>query len=306
MPRHLKSRRRRKAKNTRKRQRKRGGATPGSIFVNWGPKIGLGNQLFIYSAAVKVQKETGKEILLFPAENNHHSTTDYRPMFKHGKPVDRTPEMLERMEAATKLHENTFVFYGNWGIEEKAKGPGDVRIKNTATPGYSDGFYQNYESIKDIIPDIRKELVPQLQEKYKELPIKAKAAFMHVRRGDLIGSNEHSRPEYLQAALKYMDNIPGVEVIYVVANPEDSQWSKEQNFQTKKVLEWFIDPDELKAMYLMSQCSAGAIISSSTFGTWGAILGADANPSSTILYPKVWSPNNPKAVIEFPGRWIPI
>ena len=84
-----------------------------------------------------------------------------------------------------------------------------------------DGYYQNYESIQDVIPVIREELVSQLKEMYNDTPVKENAAFMHVRRGDLIGSNEHSKPEYLQAALKYMDDIPGVEVIYVVANPAD-------------------------------------------------------------------------------------
>ena len=305
MRRQLKSRRRRKGKNTRKRRRQRGGAAA-CIFVNWGPAIGLGNQLFIYSAAVRFQKETGKDIFLFPVENNHHSTTDYRSMFKHAKSVERTPDMMHRLEAAKKLHEGDFVFYGKWDVEEIANSPGDIRLRDTHTPGYMDGYYQNYESIQDVIPEIREEIVSQLKDMYKDTHVKEKAAFMHIRRGDLIGSNEHSKPEYLQAALKYMDDIPGVEVIYVVANPAESQWCKEQNFQTKKKLEWFMEPDERKAMYLMSQCSAGAIISSSTFGTWGAILGADANPTSTIIYPKIWSPNNPKAVFSFPARWVSV
>lgn len=301
----VKSRRRRNRRAKTRRRRQRGGSAK-CIFVNWGPAIGLGNQLFIYSAAVRVQKKSGKDICLFPVESNQHSKIDYRPMFKHAKSVERTPDMMERLEAAKKLHEGDFVFYGKWDVEEIASSPGNIRLRDTHTTGYMDGYYQNYESIQDVIPEIREELVTQLKEIYKDTPVKDNAAFMHVRRGDLIGSNEDSRPEYLQAALKYMDNIPGIEVIYVVANPVESQWCKEQNFQTKKQLEWFMDPDERKAMYIMSECSQGAIISSSTFGAWGAILGPDANPDSTILYPKVWSPNNNKANLLFPARWIPI
>ena len=108
--------RNRKNKKRRTRRQQQGGSE-NCIFVNWGPAIGLGNQLFIYSAAVKVQKETGKDICLFPVEDNQHSTTDYRPMFKHAKSVERTPDMMRRLEAAKKLHERDFVFYGKWDVE---------------------------------------------------------------------------------------------------------------------------------------------------------------------------------------------
>ena len=54
----------------------------------------------------------------------------------------------------------------------------------------------------------------------------------------------------------------------------------------------------------MSLCLAGACISASTFSTWGAILGADQNEKSTIIYPKTWSVSHSNSSAQkFPGRW---
>ena len=289
-----------------KRSRRQRGGQDACIFVNWGPGLGLGNQLFIYAAGLLVKNTTGKKLCVFPQVGNVHSDKDYRPLFNHAISVDRSPEMLQRLEASTKIHATKEVQQGAWNTNDIPKVPGDLRLKDSKTPGYDGGYYQNYDSLKSVFPQVREEFVGQLKRLYGDLPIKPKAAFMQIRRGDLVYFKEDVKPDYLRAALVELDKAPEIETLYCIAHPTEIEWCKAQGFQTSKALEWFDDPDELKAMYLMSQCTAGAIISPSSFSLWGAILGPDANPSSTIIYPKVWSPNMPHINMMFPARWIGI
>ena len=306
MRRHSKTQKRHRRKQRRARSRRQRGGNDTCIFVNWGPGLGLGNQLFIYTAGLVIKNMTGKKLCVFPQVGNMHSEKDYRPLLNHAVSVDRTPEMLERLDEATKIHARKEVQQGPWNTNDIPNVTGDLRLKDSKTPGYEGGYYQNYASLQSAFPQVRTEFVGQLKNLYGDLHIKPKAAFMQVRRGDLIGFKEDVKPDYLRAALVELDKVPEIETLYCIAHPTEIQWCKSQDFKTSKTLEWFDDPDELKAMYLMSQCTAGAIISPSSFSVWGAILGPDANPSSTIIYPKVWSPNMPHINMMFPTRWIGI
>ena len=301
---------RRKRQRKQQKKRQRGGDSSGGdskcIFVNWGPGLGLGNQLCIYAAGLIAKKKTGKSLCIFPQVGNIHSSVDYRPMLKEVTSVERTPDMLSRLEAATKIHAGKEVQHGAWNEEDIPMVDGDLRLKDSKTPGYSGGYYQNYNSIKSVIPEIRDNLVPQLAAKYSDMIVKPNAAFMHIRRGDLIHTNEEVKPEYIRAALSRLEDVPEIQVIYYIMKSEEVDWTKGQKFQTGKGIEWFTEADELKAIYLMSQCKAGAILSASTFSMWGTYLGADSNSSSTIIYPKKWSPPMPNIDLEFPDRWIAI
>jgi len=104
-----------------------------------------------------------------------------------------------------------------------------------------------------------------------------------------------------------MNGNGAIKNIFVIS--DDVPWCKEQKFETKtgKPLNWIDDPlkqkDELYTLYIMMLCLGGAIISASTFSSWGAILGPDQNPESMIIYPDIWI-TGPSQPIEFPPRWI--
>ena len=131
--------------------------------------------------------------------------------------------------------------------------------------------------------------------------IKATSAFMHIRRGDY--GDASLGPDYYKKGLSMLHDISEITDIYIVS--DDIPWCKEQGWESDKI-RWFDDPeqskDELKTMYLMSLCLAGACISASTFSSWGAILGADQNEKSTILYPTGWITGD-SSKIQFPSRW---
>jgi len=286
----------RKYRRTRRRQK--GGNPKKCVFIDNKPGLGLGNQLFIYAAGLLVKNHAHKELCMFPQLDNKHSPKDYRYLFKDAMKVERTPEMLERLHASVKVHENrNDLQHGPWNVKEIPTEPNDITLKE-------DGLYQNYEMIKSVVPRIRKSLIEDLNSHYKSLHVAPRSAFMHVRRGDLKHTNEEVKPEYLHEALKRFE-VPQIKKIYIIVADYELEWSKSQDFKTTKEIEWFSDPDELKALYIMSKCKAGGIISPSTFSTWGAILGPDTNPESIIIYPKVWSDHYSEHM-SFPSRWIPL
>jgi hypothetical protein len=58
---------------------------------------------------------------------------------------------------------------------------------------------------------------------------------------------------------------------------------------------------------MMTLCTGGAILSPSTFGSWGAFMGAGMNESSTIIYKSlVESISNKENLYDYPERWIGI
>lgn len=283
-------RKKRKARKTRKR-RQRGGNPEKCIFVTL--LSGLGNQLYVYAAAIVAKRRTGLPICLLPDTGNVHSKTDYTTvLFKQGTPVDG--EVLKsRIEASTHILQSVVNPHNSWKNTNIAENSSkNMRLAIT--------FFQNYGAIQSAIPTIREDFKKVFEERYPGFKdtIPATSAFMHVRKGDYGGASLDR--EYYQRALKELNPVEGIKDIYVLS--DDIPWCKEQKWESSKTIQWFESSDELHALYLMSLCVAGAIISASTFSTWGAILGADQNESSTIIYPEGWI-TGPSSKIEFPSRW---
>jgi len=300
------SRRKNKKKGTRRyrRNRQRGGdtVTPKGekcLYVSFPPKSGLGNLLFVYAAAVSIKKQIGTVLCMLPY-TNEHSTNDYRKLlfFKQGKPVESADTSAKRLLGDMKLDSKES--HKEWTYTPES-GDGDV---NTIV---GDAYFQNYKGIKHAIPIIRKDFAEIFSEKYPGFKdtIKPTSAFMHVRKGDyefLLSLNN----DYYTRGLSMLDEIKDITDIYIVS--DDIEWCKGQGWKTNKdTLRWFDNPDdmkdEMKTMYLMSLCLAGACISASTFSTWGAILGADQNESSTIIYPSTWITGSKSSELMFPERW---
>jgi len=283
-------RRKRKARRPRTR-RQRGGNPEKCIFVPLGG--GLGNQLFVYAAGIVAKLRTGLPLCIIPYKGNVHSKTDYSSvLFTQGTPVEGDV-IKSRMEASTKILQSVTNPHNSW---KNTNIPED-KSKNVTLAG---GFYQNYAAIKSAIPTIREDFKKVFEGKYPGFKdtIPVTSAFMHVRKGDYGGASLDR--EYYQRALKELDPVVGIIDIYILS--DDIPWCKEQKWESSKKIQWFESPDELQALYLMSLCVSGAILSGSTFSAWGCILGPDQNESSTIIYPTAWL-TGPSSKIEFPSRW---
>jgi len=283
-----------------------GGDTPTQcLFLGPLKDEGLGNQLFIYAAGLTIQEKNNIPICMLKDTTNPHSTIDYRTLFNVMK-IDNTPSIKKRINLATNIMPAKRNFTNAWNTSSvNTKYSGDIKLQNT--------LYQNYESIKSIVSKFKdilfnNEFNKAKYKEYKNMITPSTTAYMHVRRGDKVARGHVLTPDYYSNALKNLNDNTNINSVYILSN--DMTWCEEHksewesSYKRGKLI-YFTHDDELVTLYIMMNCQAGAILSSSTFGAWGAILGADMNPSSTIVY--VLHPaeyGNKKNPMEFPDRWI--
>ena len=259
---------------------------------------GLGNQLFIYAAGLTVKHKHNLPICIIKGKNNPHSNRNYRNLFNATKLNNSSRNSLNIIKPR--------YFTNAWNIPATYNSK-----KNIKLPG---NLYQNYKSIQHIIPTMKTILLNNEFNKkshymeYKNLiesPLNT--AFMHVRRGDKVKSGHVNNANYFQNGLKILDEQSNIKTIYIFSN--DMHWCKENHASWKKVttkpIIYYDNSDELIILYMMMNCLGGAILSDSTFGMWGAILGPDTNNDSKIVYnsrPQDYIGKvNP---IQFPDRWV--
>ena len=273
-------------------------------IADLGGGMGLGNQFWVYAAGVAASIRSGLPLCILRATSNPHSNKDYREIFTIGKPIEsvqNSPKTIFGNINGSNPHNNT-----------SGK---NVPTNKTSSLKMQQHWYQNYKAIIPAIPLIRKDFAAIFQKKYKEkseelngmIPDKNATLFMHVRKGDY---GPATPPDsYFQKALEIANDSDKIRTIFVLSDEiayckakfSDGTW------KTTKDLHYYDDPDEVNAMYLMSLCKGGAIISNSTFSSWGAILGADEMPESILIYPKAWLTGE-SSRIQFPAtvgnKWL--
>ena len=299
----------------RRRTRQRGGDNK-CLFINWGPGIGLGNQLCIYAATVIIKNKLKNwDICIPPVKDNPHTKTDYRFLFKQGTPVERTSDIEERIKNATVVHKNKDIRHGYWKNTDLIANSGDefknstknLRMKTTEEP--EGGYYQNYGSIAPAIDIIRPEIQEELNNRYGTdsfVEDPESSAFIHIRYGDYKTYNLVSSISYYKDAKALFKKESKIKTIYIISDKSGIEWAKTEGLgsDTDIKIQLVDEGDELKVLYIMSQCKAGGCISASTYSIWGAILGPGTNDSSLIVYPEKWNGMVTGKHIEFPERWI--
>jgi hypothetical protein len=298
-------------RGTRKRYRRtkvqRGGNPEQKyIFIDLAGGGGLGNQLYFFATGIMLQKKIKLPLCFMPSHDNPHSNVDYSKVFGV-KLITELGISPDRVKAASDALPNKDDMLNVWGVDDivydNSNGDKDVTTKKVN--------YQNYVSVKDAIPEVRKSLMNNEfnKDKYKHYTTKVKSdesIFMHVRRGDYLKTNWQIALDYFLSALDIIDKVDSVKTIYIFS--DDIEWVKTHDSKlkehTKKTLNYDTPKDELEALYMMMLCTGGAIISNSTFSSWGAFMGADMNPNSTIVYPVVslqhHNNDNPH---DFPEKW---
>jgi hypothetical protein len=255
---------------------------------------GLGNQLFIYAAALALKKKFNVEVfLLDDPSTKKHSKNDNREIMKGTIPIEHSDE---RVIHATKFRfsnsKDANGFYNNDEI------PVDEHVYLLFSPHH----FQNFQKIKDVIPDIKDALYSYFYVKYGQPIIEHNStAFIHVRRGDYLTFKPSDHMllfmDYYNKGLEVLNMNMAITTIYIFS--DDVSWCREQVWNTSRTLIFFDDPDELKTLYTMSQCWAGAVIANSTFSCWGAFLGAYEH-TEMIVYP------SKGFMSSLPDSWIKI
>jgi Glycosyl transferase family 11 len=260
------------------------------------PLGGLGNQLYVYAAGIIIKRTLGVPVFLLPHVSNVHTSRDYRDYMTYCEPIDPSDR---RVKSAVVIPHLQSGITSPW-TPDMIPGNYDRYILYPAP-----NFYQHYASIRDSIPIIRDTFIKHLETMYKNITINSSvSAFIHVRRGDYLNPENEQyalKFPYYQRGLDLLNKAKTVQRIYIVS--DDVPWCKNQGWKTTKNILYFDDPDELKTLYLMTQCKQGAIMSNSTFSTWGAALGAGSESNSVVAYPSKWIFN---LHMEFPPSWIKI
>jgi hypothetical protein len=282
------------------------------IFTEMIPHEGLGNQLFIFAAGLVVQQKTGLPLCVVPSSNNPHTDNDYRLLFKTPSKVEIVEEAnaRPRINAANSILDvKSHYMTGAWSNADITYN--STSIKNAKIPGR---LYQNYSAIEKVIPVVKETLMTNEFSKkdiYRELERgtdSATSAFLHVRRGDYKDRGWSLDDDYYLRGLDILEADANIKTVWIISN--DLDWCKTINWagRTTKQIEFYDSDNELEVLYKMLLCQAGAVVSPSTFSAWGAMLGADMNPKSTIVYPLSWlihdgAGTNP---MMLPPRWTAI
>lgn len=266
-------------------------------------KGGLGNQMFQVAAGLIYAKETDRHVLL-PLEfyNTHRSGngSSYEETIFAGfplridKPIDANAiEMLKR---------NGFVQYpGEPGFE--AWHP----MKEIQGNILLHGYFQYYPTMATHESMLRAFYKKNLQTFLtNKIPSTGRVG-VHVRRGDYLRppfSDVHISygGDYYKKALSIFET-KDIEEYWIFS--DDIAWCQEQTYFTDLPNVCFIEePDECKALALMTLCYGGFICAASTFSWWGAFLGAYSLRSPCIV-PKQWMKGHNTDHL-FPTEWIQI
>lgn len=266
---------------------------------------GLGNQLFQYATGRSLAARTGAELKLDSSWIDARDSkapgryelgcfavdAEVSPVWKVGRL--RASKSLRRALQAVRPSRRPFlrviVEPSDLAFEPAVLAAGD----NT----YLVGYWQFEEYFKEHEALIRRELqfVPRLRVENARLAReieRANAVSVHVRRGDYVTSERHSRmigaltPDYYRQAVDFIAERVGDIRLFVFS--DDPAWcAANLRFRKRTVLvEHNSAPERaFEDLRLMSLCSHH-VIANSTFSWWGAWL----NPSRTklIVAPRQW------------------
>ena len=266
-------------------------ASKGIILELWG---GLGNQLYLYSAGRAMNKKLNAPIYLVTNSTvKTHTETDYRPILFNDFVAINTDDERLQDKVDVKLQNN---FWEPWSTD-------DIPIRSDKYVYIGVQFLQYFPAIVDVLPEVSDHVLNVLQAKYTDLVVLPKSAFVHIRRGDYTNPGNSTYlldMDYYVKAMEVFKDKDAIQNIYIFSDEID--WCKQQKWDTKKNIVFINEGDEMKTLYMMSQCREGAIMANSTFSTWGAILGA-YRTGSTIVYPSKWLYDGKT---DFPKEWIKI
>lgn len=280
---------------------------------------GLGNQMFQYAYARKLQKLTGDGELKF---SGYHlkGTGNSEKMLFNLNIVDGVTfcneieqQELERVQEnyLKKLHYYRVLsrFFKNVGAhyihrmskkglytsysiyEEQELEPSTAAIK------YVVGGFQTHLYWQDMMPQIRQEL------KVKTEPSEANRSMMeemqaceavcvHIRRGDYLAPeyahlNVCDENYYMTAMKKMKEQKPNAVFYIFTNNHEEIEWIR-SNYHLEDYQVRYVDLDnpDYEELRLMYHCKH-FIISNSTYSWWGQFL--SDNEDKIVMAPSVWN-----------------
>lgn len=286
-------------------------------------KGGIGNQMFQYSFAKLLEKETKDTVKLDFQDYNYRKKDKIRiprllnfnisleeSTFDELRKITKFPKILKRNMLSYKISifiEKTInkLYY----FENNRK---YTNIKEIIKYNYYDGYWQSYKYVDSIINEIKNDFTSKirLSEKtmiFKEEISNQNSVFIGVRKGDYTKNKKTMKhygsfsSDYYINSIKIIQNNVSNPVFYVFS--DDIEWAKDNiNWGGYKVKfrEKEDQTNDFEELILMSSCK-NAIIVNSTFNWWGARL--INNPSKIVVCPENWFFDN-KPIDIIPEDWI--
>lgn len=282
-------------------------------------KGGLGNQMFQYAFAKKVENLTKETIKL-----------DFSTFGELSDDQIRKPRLLQynlSLEKANEKEINTICKIPHRGnslsikyklgillesaVNRKYFFERDRRFRvaeKLVTYDYFDGYWQSWKYINGIIGILQKDFTPnyEINQETKNTIKKMQAensVFVGVRKGDYTLKINHYgifQQEYYDRALECIENVVKDPVYYIFSN--DINWVKNNlNFGKRNVIyrEKEDVVNDFEELILMMNCKHSIIVNS-TYHWWGARM--NYYPGKIVVAPKKWFFDD-KPIDIVPPEW---
>jgi hypothetical protein len=279
---------------------------------------GVGNQLFIYSAARQLAEVNKSTLILDVSQigvggTNHGtllSETNLSGEFKFIK--NRLPKILLRVENKTKrLMKKRFKFdfflRGTY-VSEVLGFDGKVLTLNP--PITLSGYFQSWRYSEEILPIIKEEIGLKHYSNWflqmRAIMKEERPIVIHVRRGDYVNLADDFGIlglEYYENALARIEEEDLDKKFSIWVFSDDVQKARNllSNVSQRKIV--FVDPPDnisvLESLLLMTGGSAH-VIANSTFSWWAARL---SETTQIVVAPKTWFRNREDPIDLLPPDW---
>jgi hypothetical protein len=282
-------------------------------------KGGLGNQMFQYAFAKKVENLTNETIKLDFSTFGELSDDQIRKprLLQYNLSLEKANE--EEINAVCKIpHKgNSLSVKYKLGIllesivNKKYFFERDRRFRaaeKLVTYDYFDGYWQSWKHINSVIGILQKEFTPnyEINQETKSTIKKMQAensVFVGVRKGDYALKTNHYgifQQEYYDRALECIENAVKNPVYYIFSN--DISWVKNNlKFGKRNVIyrEKEDVVNDFEELILMTNCKHSIIVNS-TYHWWGARM--NYYPGKIVVAPKKWFFDD-KPIDIIPPEW---
>jgi hypothetical protein len=255
---------------------------------------GLGNQIFIFAAALEQARRLGVEIEVDTSWYVDKTNRFYRLDQLFGPPLHQSKSVhISQLLEFTRPLLKQF----DLGMEFKERSPRFQPEIFKIRPGTRiEGYFQSpkyFPSVgAEIAESIRNVTVSATEQSIIDDVSSRPFMAIHVRRGDYSSEADIREAhglttrEYYEASLKMIDGRGGPCIVFT-DSPKEAE--RELGGISELVFDARILPlGEIATLKLMSLAS-GIVMSNSSFSWWAAYTIRNFNPDSNIVTPRPWS-----------------
>ena len=292
---------------------------------------GLGNQMFQYAFARKLEELTGDHEMKITGYHLVGTGNSEKMLFNLNIKDGITFCNEEEQKQVERIQERDLKILHYYKVLSRyVKGVAPWRIRRMSKRGfyttyslyneqkyeickkpikYVEGAYQTYTYWEDMIPTIRAELKVKKEPSEENCRMieemqSCESVCVHIRRGDYLAPqfahlNVCGEAYYMEAMEKMKAQKPDAVFFIFTNNHEEIEWIKANyHFDGYRVRYVDLDNPDYEELRLMYNCKH-FIISNSTYSWWGQFL-CD-NEDKIVMAPSVWNREMNADGIYMPG-----